>query len=207
MPQWGRLLLIGLAASVLLHGMALDFWRGVMRLDGQGMNDFQAAPLRAKLQSPVLVRAAALPAARQAGPSYGLPSMPARSPASTAEKVGPRDVAAESVPLVSVLPKAVPERMTAETGLRPLSAAEGLVAYRLALLAELRLPAAGNLANPLHIMLSRHDDDVALDVVTSSGDATVDRGWLHAVSHAVAGAVLPSVLVGQAFSLDLEIRP
>lgn len=196
--------------SVALHGMALDLWRGTAGTTGARDGRFQQVPLQARLQSasvalrgaeprPVLVSedhpAANQPATKRTeiGASGGM-----RSSSAGAQQT---DEGAKSVLVESAA--------SAQSGFRPLSFAEGLVAYRLALLAELEMVRSPPLSGSLHLLLTKSDEQARplLSVRTSSGLADVDKLWLEAFQRATERAEVPSVLAGKAFELELELSP
>lgn len=204
LPAWGRLFLIGLVVSIVLHGAALDFWRGATVSEGATGLGFRPDALQARL----------LP--ESAGV---LPEEPLRVPLDTAMSEKPIARPAQSArgaqrsaqrPSASIPDATFPVPVTlvpaAEAGLRPLSREEGLVAYRLALLAVLGAPPV-RLAAPLQLELAVSRDGARVAIRESSGDAAQDQAWLAAIGQAALRAELPQVLAGQVFVLELELQP
>ncbi|MET7015524.1 hypothetical protein [Uliginosibacterium flavum] len=202
LPAWGRLLLIGLVVSVVLHGAALDFWRGMAGLEGAPDMGFRQVALQARLQPASADRLSEEPSSVRLGEAVGeKPSARPALPARVAQRSVPRSAVS-----VADASSAVVVASSVESGLRPLSRAEGLVAYRLALLAVLGAPSA-RLISPVQLSLSASPGGAQVEIRISSGDAVQDQVWLEAVRGAVLRAEVPEVLAGQAFVLDLEFWP
>lgn len=202
LPAWGRVLLIGLVVSVVLHGAALDFWRGMPGPEGSPVLGFRQVALRARLQPESAGRLPEEPSGLDLDEAVSeKPFTSPALPASVAQL--PAQRSAVSVPDAS---SPVVVATVLEAGLRPLSRAEGLVAYRLAVLAVMGSPPVSLIA-PVQLSLSVSPGGTQVAVRVSSGDAAQDQLWLEFVRAAVLRAEIPKVLVGQAFMLDLDFLP
>jgi hypothetical protein len=205
LTAWGRLLLVGLLASILLHGIALDLWRSSLGWRSAHSLGLERRVLQARLRIE-----ASESRAGEASLQRFIAAQAVTPPSKDETVRAPGGTSVATGQLLRELPTAVaprPSTEQSEQGLRPLSRAEGLVAYRLALLEALEpgLTLPGSLRFGLVTGLSSHSVQVVTR--TSSGDPLVDQQWLGVVQRAVERAELPSVLAGQAFELELEFLP
>ena len=205
LPRWRRLALVCVGFSALLHGMALDWWRGINGPKTLSGEDGRPVALQARLHeqsAEALSSPAVVAPLRRQVPAQA----PSRQPVADGRSQKPdRQASAGMGPENHSLPVA-DAAPSGESGLRPLSPAEGLVAYRLAILAALRVPQIVPTGS-LRLVLVSGSGGLEGRVDIGSGDAVVDVLWLGAFREAAAHAALPSVLAGRDFELALELAP
>lgn len=109
-------------------------------------------------------------------------------------------------PLAQDTPAAPLAPPATELGLRPLTVEEGLVAYRLDLLASLRAPVGLN--SPVRLTLIHSGDTTEVSVLNNPerGLADAER-WAAAVQRAAMQTPVPGVLAGRRIALELEFLP
>ncbi|MDP5240280.1 hypothetical protein Q9Q94_12125 [Uliginosibacterium sp. 31-16] len=200
---WQRVLLAGVAASVLLHGVAMDLWRGSAGLKAASGGASGLAPLQGRLHKG---SADTLPA-EQAPTRLVEESDMVRAAAgheSPTLAQSPRENSAAGVMKQTATPDAP---LPVMPGVRPLSVTEGLVAYRLDLL-EVLAPST-ELPAPLRVGLSvpAGPGVAQLTLRQSSGDTRVDQLWQDDIMKALPEVEVPAVLAGRAFELELVFEP
>lgn len=204
---WRRLLCIGLGASLLFHWAAMDMLRGAGSPRSAMVKDLGVYRLQASLDvrsaKPVLEKPIPWPIFK------GVPEEARRPPAEPSASPVPMPAARVEEALVPPQAKTpAQEARVSEAGLRPLSVAEGLVAYRLALVQSLKSwPSAPPGPLVLRVVRERGEEHVRLELQNSSGLAAADQAWLSVMAAAAKVAVLPDVLAGRAFELALEFEP
>ena len=200
-----RLLLTGVLASVFLHGLLFDLWRG---LPG-GSSAPAPAMLNLHLQG---ARLAEDPPVEQATPVLSSATGQGASviePQRTQRRHEPSGSSEQRSAGEEIRAPYQPEITQESVGWRPLSVEEGKVAYRLALLQALRQPHAALPDSGLLLELDLQVGGHAAAVRLSHGNEVSElaQRWLDAVQEAAARVTVPDVLREQARRIELELLP
>jgi hypothetical protein len=197
-PNWCRMLGWGLLASLVLHWVVFDLMRVAAWLP--------AAPKVAALQVTMPEDVGRMTRDTESSAEAGIPVRPAMpAPASARTSPGVARTSLERE-LPHALPDAAPSLILSE-GLRSAQPAEAMVALRLSIARSLA-QSPGRLPVFSQALLLMCDFDVAgrlLVVRDMSGAA--QPAMLLGVRRAVEQVVLPPILIGQAFSLDVLLEP
>lgn len=204
--EWRRLLCVGLAASLLLHAVLFDWWRG-RAASLPGPDARPALRVRFAPPPPLPVLPPVSAALREEAPRPARAPLPAVRPAAAPVTERVTETGSESPGVLPVLHSAeVP--LAGLSGLRPLTPAEGRVAYRLALAAAPE-PLPGVPLSGILLELEVQADGLPAEVrvLRGSGAAGPDQVWQDWARRAAARVAVPEVLGGRYFSVELEFLP